>query len=92
MNSTCIYVISYMCPTGRLSVLCGKHTNIGHCAQTLQPNVFMPALCIATTDCFHSVPLSLTLILAGGHKVNTKRTPLASFSYTPFFLADQDKI
>ena len=76
-----------------LSVLCGQHTGIGYTAhaQTFQTNVFMPVLRTSTADCFHSVPLSVTLVLVGGHKISTEHNLLASFSYT-LFLAYQSEI
>ena len=41
--------------------------------QTLQPNISVPAaMGISTIDIYHSIILSLTLALAGGHKVSAK--------------------
>ena len=37
---------------------------------------------IGTYGFYHFIPLSVTLTLAGGHKVSTKQNLLASFSYT----------
>ena len=42
---------------------------------------------IGTTDFYHCIPLSLTLILPGGHKVSAKQNLLASFSPTFFSLS-----
>ena len=51
--------------------------NIGHYAQTFSPNFFIPAMFLDAIDFYHVVQLSATLILAGGHKVNTKRNFLS---------------
>ena len=48
--------------------------------QTVQPNLFIPAMLIGTIDFYHSKHLSVTLILARGHKVSTKQNILTSFS------------
>ena len=70
-------------PPGKL-VLCGKNFNVGHYAQFFQPNVFIPAMLIDTIDFCHPIPLSLTLTMAGGHKVIAKQSLLVSFSHTLF--------
>ena len=62
------------------SVLHGK--NIGHYGQTCQPNSFIPAMFVGTIDSCHFISLSMTLTLAGGHKVSTKQNLFASFSGT----------
>ena len=62
----------------------GKNFNVGHYTQTFQPNFFTPAIHIGNIDFYHFIPLSLTLTLCGGHKVNTVQNLLASFSHTLF--------
>ena len=59
-----------------------KTFNIGHYTQTVQPNLFIPAMLIGTIDFYHFILLSLTLILPGGHMVSIKQNLLASFSCT----------
>ena len=45
-----------------------------------QPNVFIPAVLIGTIELFHFISLSMTLTLAGGHKVNRMQNLWTSFS------------
>ena len=45
---------------------------------------FRHAMLVDTIDFSHSIPLSLILTLAGGHKVSTKQNLLASLSHTLF--------
>ena len=45
---------------------------------------------VGTIDFYHYIPLSLTLTLPGGHKVNAKQNLWASF--LPHFSCDQDEI
>ena len=66
----------------RLAILSGRNFNIGHYTQTFQPNFFIPAMLIGTTDFYHIILLSVTLTLAWGCKVSTKQNLLASFSRT----------
>ena len=40
--------------------------------QTFQPIFVVPAMFVGTIDFYHFIPLSLTLTLAGGHKVSAK--------------------
>ena len=79
---TCVSLASH--PAGRLNVLHGKNFNVGHYMQTFQPDVCTPAMLIGTVDYYYFIPLSLTLSLLGGHKVNAMRNILASFSCTFF--------
>ena len=55
-----------------------------HYWQTFPPNLFIPAMIIGAIDVYCSIPLSVTLTLAGGHKVSAKQILLASFSHTLF--------
>ena len=57
-----------------------KTFNVGHFMQTVQPNVFIPAMLLGTIDFYHCIPLSLTLTLAEHHKVSAKQNLLTSFS------------
>ena len=50
---------------------------------------FIPAMVVGTIDCCHCVPRSITLTLAGGHKVSTKRNLLVYF--LAHFSTDQDE-
>ena len=63
---------------------CVAKTSFGHCRQFYQPNFFIPAMMIGTLGFYHFVPFSLTLTLAGDHKVCAKQNLLASFSGTLF--------
>ena len=45
---------------------------------------FIPAMLVGIIDFYHSIPLSVTLTLAGGDKVSVERSLLASFSRTLF--------
>ena len=79
MSNILIYVMSSVrparWPTSRTAFLRGK---------TLVQAIFFVRVmligAIGTIDFYHFVPLSLTLTLAGGHKVSTKQNLLASFS------------
>ena len=51
---------------------------------TLCRNIFIPAKLRGTIGFYHIRPLSLTLTLAGGHKVSTKQNLLALFSHALF--------
>ena len=46
--------------------------------------LFILAVLVGTIDFYHLVTLSLTLTLAGRHKVSAKQNTLASFSRTFF--------
>ena len=63
-------------------LLLGKIVITGYYAQAFQLNYFMPAVLMGTIDLYHLTPLSLTLTLAGDHKVSAKQNMLASFSHT----------
>ena len=77
MNIIC----NKFCSSGHMSVSFG--INIGHCMQTFQPYLFMPCLKALLTS-IHSIPLCMTLTMAGGHKVSAKQNLLASSSCTFF--------
>ena len=82
MTSMWIFVVSHVyllgwpasrCPFICQSVLLGKNIKIAPCAQTFQPNT----CCICSTiDFYYFMSLFVTLILAGGQKVNTKQNVL----------------
>ena len=64
--------------------------NIGYCTQNFLHNSSIPALLIDALDLCHFIPLSMTLILAGGvggggggagDKISGKQKLLASFSH-----------
>ena len=73
-----ISVMSCVCPAGRLACV----TNVRHNTQTVQPDLFVPAMFIGTIDFYLFIPLSLTL--PGGHRASAKQSLLASFSPTLF--------
>ena len=59
-------------------ILRGKKFTPGHCAQTFQPNSFIPTMLIGAIDFSHLIPLSVTLTWLGRgggsqgqHKVET---------------------
>ena len=58
-----------------------KNFSTGPYTQTLQPVFFIPAMLAGTIDLYHFILLSLTLTLAGGHKISIKQNLLASFSH-----------
>ena len=68
--------LSYVHP----SVSCGQNFNVRYYTQTFQPDSFIHAMFIGTIDFYQSVPLSMTLTLAGGHMVSTKQNFLALFA------------
>ena len=78
---SCVCLAGWL--AGQLSVW--QNFNIGHYVKAFQPVFFF--ICdirIGTVD-FHGLkPLSLTLTLAGGHKVSTEQYLLGSFSRTLF--------
>ena len=92
MSIIWICVMSCLClagwltgwPVGQPTSLCGKNLNVGHYTQTVQPDLFMPAMFIGTIDFYHFIPLSLTLNLPWNHKVSMKQNLLASVSPTLF--------
>ena len=51
-----------------------------------QLNSFMHAMPMDIVDLYHSISLSVTLALAGGHKASTKQTLLISFYWSLFNL------
>ena len=66
------------------AILRGKNFNIVCYAQTFQLQIVVPAMLMETIDCYHFIQLSVTLTLAGRHKVSTMQNLLASFSSTLF--------
>ena len=66
MSIIWIYIIMFGLP----AIFHDKNFSIGHYRQSFQPNLFMIATSIGTIDFQCSVPLSMTLSLAGGHKVS----------------------
>ena len=70
-------------PAGWPSIFHSKNFNVGHNRQTVQPNVYRPAMLICTIDFYYSIPLSLSL--TRGHKVSAKQNIVASFSHTLYF-------
>ena len=52
-----------------LSVLRDKNFNVGHYVWTFHPSSLIPAMLVDTIDFYPLIPLSVTLSLAGGHKV-----------------------
>ena len=66
------------------AILGGKNFNIVCYAQTFQLQIVVPAMLMETIDCYHFIQLSVTLTLAGRHKVSTMQNLLASFSSTLF--------
>ena len=82
------------CLSSRLTILCGKQNTT---TTTTKPvmldftdtlfiltNFVIPGMLIGSVDCYHLYHFSLTLILAGGHKVSAKQNFLASFFHTCF--------
>ena len=67
--------------TGRFA---WQNFNIGHYMQTVQPNLFIPAMLIGTIDFYNVMLLSLTLTVPGSHNVSAKYNLSAAFSYTLF--------
>ena len=79
MTITGIYVMSRVRSTGRFACLTLDIT-----CKLFNQFFFIAAMLIGTIDFYHFVPLSLILILPGGHKVNAKQNLLSSFSQTLF--------
>ena len=80
-----IYAISCV----RLAVLCGKSLNVGHNAQTFQPDLFIPATRRGTIDLHHFIPLSVALTLAGFRRFILNKTSWLHF--LTHFSTDQDE-
>ena len=66
-----IYVISRVRLAGWRAIL-WQGFNIGRYLQTFLPDSFIPAMLTGTIDFYLFIPLSVTLTLAGIHKVNEK--------------------
>ena len=66
-------------PAVRPSVLHGKNLSFGHYKQALEPILFIPAMLVGTIYFYHFLPLLLTLILAGGHKVSAEQNLFKSW-------------
>ena len=64
------------------SVLHGWNINIWHQVQTFQPISFIPTIFMSTIDLYHLSSVWMTLMFAGGCKVNGKLNLLGSFSST----------
>ena len=80
----------HLCSELCLAILHGKNLNIGHHTQSFQLFFFIPVVLISTIDFDHFIPLSLTMILPGGHEVNAQQNPLTHF--LTHFSTDQDEI
>ena len=72
---------------GRQAVFCGKNLNTGHYVQTVQPNLYIPAILIGTIDFYHFILLSMTL-------TEVRRLVAQSKTYwlLAHFSSDQDEI
>ena len=80
MSTVLICVLRHVvCLAGRSAVLCDK--NIKHFMQSFLKDLFKPAMLLGTIDLFHGKPLSVNLILGGGHKVSAEQNLLASLSF-----------
>ena len=64
-----------LCSSHRQAVLRDKNFQLGHYTQTIQPNLFMTAIFIGTTDFYHFIPRSLTLTLPRGSQGQRKAKP-----------------
>ena len=53
-----------------LLVLHGKNFKVGQYMQSFQPDFVIPSMLIDTSDIYYFIPLSVTLTLAGGHKIS----------------------
>ena len=71
-----------LCSFSWPAVLLSKNLNVGHCSQTFQPNFSYLPMLIEAIDFCYFIPLSLTL--TRDHKVNVKKTLMASFCGTLF--------
>ena len=67
-----------------LAVFLNKKLNAGHHVQSVQPNLFIPAMLIGLFDFYHFITFSVILALAGGHKVSARQNLLDSFPCTFF--------
>ena len=76
-----MYVMIRVHPAVWLAILLDKDLSVGH------TDFVLPAMHIGTIDFCHFIPLSLTLTLAGGHKVGAKQNLLASFSCTLYLIS-----
>ena len=76
-----IYVMSFVSPVRYLA-----WPKLYH-AQTFQPDMFIPVMLIVISNIefYHVILLSVTLTMAGGHKVSAKQNLLASFSCLSLF-------
>ena len=64
-----------------------KNSNIGHYVQTSQLN---SSISVMPIDFYHSLPHSVTLTFAGGHKLSMKQNLTVSLSHT--FSTEWDEI
>ena len=63
----------------------GKYFSTGHCMQTFEEILFIPALLVGTIDFYHFIPLSMSLRRSAQSKTSWHHF-LANFS------TDQDEI
>ena len=74
---------SCRCPSVHLPCV-AKTFMLDITCKTCEPKWVTPAMFIGTIDLYHFVPLLVTLIVNGSHKVNIKQDLLATFSCTLF--------
>ena len=55
MSALWICVMNRVHPSGQLAVLRGQNFMVGHYTQTVQPNLFIPAVLIGTFDFYHFI-------------------------------------
>ena len=67
-----------------------KNFKTGHCTQKYQPQFFILAILIGTTDIYHCITLSVTLTLAGGQGPGNAKPAGLFFSH--IFSTDQHGI
>ena len=75
---------------GQLVVLVWQNFQVRYYKQTFQSISFVPTMLVGTIDFHHFIPLSLTLIVPGGHKVSAQQTSWLHFLTR--FNTDQDEI
>ena len=86
MSIIWIYVMSRVRPVGRPSSCMAKTLTLDIMRTLFIQFRFMPAMLIGTIDVYHFIPLSLTLTLPGGQKVNAKQNCWLHF--LPRFFSD----
>ena len=78
-------------PSGRPAVrLAWKKINVGHCARTFQPVLFIPAMLIGTIDFYHTIFIDLDLGWAsrGQREVKPLDFIIAHFSADQYEIGD----